>query len=83
MTTGESVTSSISCAKKYFEDEGIGKEQLKFFWYNSARYGRVGVMEWARQRGYSAVWMQQHDREGSIGFYICENAAQYGRLQAL
>ena len=28
ITTGESVTSSVPCAQKYFEDQGTGKEQL-------------------------------------------------------
>ena len=56
ITTGESVTSSVSCAKEYFQDEGTGAEQLQFFWYNAARYGRRDVMEWAHGQGYSAVW---------------------------
>ena len=60
-TSGESVTSSVSCAMKYFEDEGTGRERLRFFWLNAARYGRVEVMKWARQQGYSAVW-------GTLGY---------------
>lgn len=36
-------TSSISCDKKNFEDEGTGDKQLKFFCYNAARYSRVEV----------------------------------------
>jgi len=36
ITSGESVTSSVSCARKYFEDEGTGNDQLKFFWFNAA-----------------------------------------------
>ena len=36
-TTGESVTSSIECVQKYFEDEGTGKEQLQFFWFSAAK----------------------------------------------
>jgi hypothetical protein len=39
-TTGEFVTSSISCARKYFEDKGPGEENLEFFRYSAARYGR-------------------------------------------
>ena len=31
MTTRESVTSSISCAQKYFEDAGTGDEELEYF----------------------------------------------------
>lgn len=48
VTSGESVTSSISCAEKYFEDAGTDSEQLEFFWYNATRYGRLDVMEWAQ-----------------------------------
>mmetsp|Transcript_21574 Transcript_21574/g.31932 ORF Transcript_21574/g.31932 Transcript_21574/m.31932 type:complete len:121 (+) Transcript_21574:141-503(+) len=46
ITTGESVTSSVSCTK-YFEDKGKGtrREQPLFFWVNVARYGRVDVKE--------------------------------------
>ena len=80
ITTGESVTSSVSCAKKYFEDKCTGLKQDEFFWYNAARYGRLEVMEWARLQGYSVAW--------KIGwFYIgpktCAKAAEYGQLQAL
>ena len=76
----ESVTSSVSCAKKYFEDKCTGLKQDEFFWYNAARYGRLEVMEWARLQGYSVAW--------KIGwFYIgpktCAKAAEYGQLQAL
>jgi len=38
ITTAKSVTSSISCAEKYFEDEGTGDEQLRFFWENVIKY---------------------------------------------
>jgi hypothetical protein len=31
ITSGERVTSSMSCARKYFEDEGTGSDQVKFF----------------------------------------------------
>ena len=48
VTSGECVTSSISCAEKYFEDAGTDSEQLEFFWYNATRYGRLDVMEWAQ-----------------------------------
>jgi len=75
-TTMESVTTSVSCAKKYFQDEGTDIEQLRFFWSNVARYGRVDVMEWACRQGYSAAWWEQED-------HTCEKAAQYGQLQAL
>jgi len=44
ITTGGSVTSFISCVQKHFEDEGADTEQLQFFWFNAARYGRVEVM---------------------------------------
>ena len=44
-TSGESVTSSVSCAMKYFEDEGTGRERLRFFWLNAARYWSCGSHE--------------------------------------
>jgi hypothetical protein len=81
ITTGESVTSSVSCAKEYFEDVGTaGQEQLRFFWLNAVRYGRVDVMEWAH------AWMQEQNINhmfGSICLKACTKAAMYGQLQAL
>lgn len=57
VTTRESVTSSISCAKQYFDDIGADDERLKFFWNSAARCGGVQqVMEWAFEQGYSRVW---------------------------
>ena len=53
ITTGESVTSSISCAKKYIDEEGTDTKQLRFFWYAAARHYRFEVMQWAHQQGYS------------------------------
>ena len=38
VTSMKSVTFSISCAEKYFADEGTGYEQLKIFWCSAARY---------------------------------------------
>ena len=54
-TSGESVTSSISRAEKYFEDAGTNVVQLEIFWYNVARYGCVDVMALAHHAGYSRV----------------------------
>ena len=74
ISSGESVTSSISCAKKYFQDkEGTDKEQLRFFWENAARYGRLDIMEWAHQQGFSHA----------SSACTCAKAAEYGQLQAL
>ena len=75
-TTGGSVTSSISCAKKYFEDAGTGDEDLAFFWYSAARYGRVEVMQWAHQAGYTAIWNQEDECDYHIEFDICAKAAE-------
>jgi len=73
ITTGEVVTSSVSCVQRYFEDEGTARKQLEFFWENAARHGRVEVMQWAHQQGYSSAW----------GSNTCRRAAAYGKLQAL
>jgi len=82
ITTAESVTSSISRAEKYFEDAGTDYEQLRFFWCNVARYGRVDVMEWAHQQGYSRVWSEQfHGR--IVGYQVCMKAAECGQLATL
>jgi len=59
ITSGESVTSSILRAEKYFENAGTDTEQLRLFWLNVARYGRVDVMGWAHEQGYSRVWNQR------------------------
>ena len=56
ITSGESVTSSILRAEKYFEDAGTDSEQLEFFWYYVAGYGLVDVMAWAHRQGYSLGW---------------------------
>ena len=79
ITKGESITSTISCAQQYFEDVGTGTDQLVFFWFNAARYGRVEVMEWAHQQGYSRIWK---DVEVDV-YNICREAAEYGQLDAL
>jgi len=36
VTSVEVVTSSISCARQFFEDEGTDTKQLQLFWYNTA-----------------------------------------------
>jgi len=83
ITTMESVTSSISCATKYFQDKGTDTKHLKYFWFNAARYGHVDVMEWARNQGYSDVRTQTHDWRGSISSFTCAISAKSGQLQAL
>jgi len=83
ITTGESVTSSVSCVQKYFEDVGTGKKQLEFFWTNAIRYGRVNVMQWAHQQNFMentrilVTWMNPF-RTGA-----CTTAAKYGQLLTL
>jgi hypothetical protein len=81
ITTGESVTSSISYVKMYFEDAGTGDKDLAFFWYSAARYGRVEVMQWAHQAGYTAIWNQENEYDGYIEFDIYAKAAEYGQLE--
>lgn len=72
ITTGKSVTSSISCTKKYFYD---AQDYAHLFWTSAVRYGRVEVMEWAHQEGHAI-----HKWHGSL---LCAEAAKYGQLQAL
>jgi len=78
ITTSESVNSCVSCAKKYFDDKGTGTEQLQFFWYSAARYGRMEVMQWVHEQGYSDVRNQDY-----IGIQTYTKAAKFGQLQAL
>ena len=64
------------------------REELLFFWYNAARYGRVEVMEWAHQQGYSRLWentdyLFMGEFEGCHDHNICKQAAKYGQLDAL
>ena len=73
--------------EKFFQHEGTGEEQLKFFSLNSIRYGRVNFMpwahEWAHEQGYSIVsivWIQEDVCQGSA---ICTKAADYGQLLVL
>jgi hypothetical protein len=71
ITTGESVTSSISCAQQYLEEEVNTDddqqdddyqfdysycEALAFFWYKAAKFGRLEIMRWAGQQLYHAAW---------------------------
>jgi len=109
ITSGESITLSISCAKKYFDDMNIpdgtriqnmekqewDKEEelerkLLFFWNNAAKYGRLEVMEWGHQQGYSHVWKywlekrdwdEWYDEDDDVSPYA--NAVKYGQLDAL
>jgi hypothetical protein len=58
ITSMEVVTSSISCAEQFFEDEESDIEQLRLFWYSAARYNRIEVMIWALQQGYAHSWKE-------------------------
>jgi hypothetical protein len=82
ITSGESVTSSILRAEKYFEDAGTDSEHLIFFWLNVTRYGRVDVMEWAHREGCSRVWNEGF-RGRNVGDQLCRRAAEYGQLAGL
>ncbi len=83
-TTVERANSSILRARTYLEyTEGDEfEDRARTFWYCAARYGRLGVMEWAYQRGYSRVWNTRFNIR-SIGGITCEIAAENGQLGAL
>ena len=84
ITTAESVTSSVSCVKKYFKDEGYGSQQLKFFWDNAIRYGRVDVMRWALQQRFTGGTITPETQDayrGKTG--ACTKAADYGQTLTL
>jgi len=82
ITTGESVTSSILRAEKYFED-ACTSEQLRYFWCSVARYGRVDVIEWAHRQGYSRIWNERFFHWNNCECQVCMKAAGYGQLAAL
>ena len=81
VTSMKCVTYSISCAEKYFEDEGTGYEQLKLFWRSAARYGRLEIMRWAHQQGYARVWSQIDESYAADNAVV--TAAKYGQLDIL
>ncbi len=88
ITNVERANSSISRARTYLEYVGDDAEDLALFWYCVARYGRVGVMEWAHQRTYSRVWYSRVWNTEvvdirSIGGNTCEFAAENGQLGVL
>jgi len=76
ITTDERATSSISRATRtYSGHAGDNTLQLALFWDCVARHGRVGVMEWAHQQGYSRAWNTRYDYYRSIDVKTCESAA--------
>ena len=77
----KSVTFSISCAEKYFADEGTGYEQLKIFWCSAARYGRLEIMKWAHREGYARVWSKKDESYAADNAVVI--AAKYGQLDVL
>ena len=88
VTSMKIVTSSISCAEKYFEDaEGTTTtnttEELKLFWYSAARYGRLEIMKWAHRQGYARVWSEEASNFNIATAVICFRAAKYGQLDVL
>ena len=50
ITSMEVVTSSISCARQFFEDEGTDTKELQLFWFNAVIYNRIEVMMWAHKK---------------------------------
>ena len=86
ITTGRSLTSSISRVEKYLGDAGTDNKQIAFFWHSAARYGHVNLMEWAYERGYARFWKEReepHFFSDFIGKGTCRKAAAYGQLDAL
>jgi hypothetical protein len=98
VTSGESITSSISCARKHLEDEKTSKRMTAFFWYHAIGYGCLDVLEWAYQQGYSYVWEGRDykdmfsytlyitdfiDDNHDCGKYASSEAAKNGQLDIL
>ena len=84
ITSMEVVTSSISCARQFFEDEGTDTKELRLFWHSAARYNRIEVMIWAHEEGFSSVWQgNDPNRRGYFKHSPCSQAAKYGHLSCL
>ena len=70
-----------------FEDTDVEVVKLQILWYYAARYGSLGVIEWAHQCGYSRLWedFRAGGEDGGfpIGKATCAKAAEYGQLDAL
>ena len=84
ITSMEVVTSSISCAQQFFEDEATDSKQLELFWYTAVRYNRIEVMIWAHHQGYASVW-KETDWASSVLVKnnLCSRATKYGHLSCL
>ena len=52
-TTIENVVSSVSCVELYLKEAGTDDPQLRDILNGAASYGRLDILEWAHQRGYS------------------------------
>ena len=84
ITSMEVVTSSISCARQFFEDEGTDTKELRLFWHSAARYNRIEVMIWAHEEGFSSAWQGNGPSYRSYFEHNpCSVAAKYGHISCL
>ena len=72
-TTIENVVSSVSCVELYLQEAGTDVPRLRDILNAAASYGRLDILEWAHQRGYSHAC--------SKATSAC--AAKQGQLRAL
>ena len=72
-TTIENVVSLVSCVELYLQEAGTDVPQLRDILNAAASYGRLDILEWAHQRGYSHAC--------SKATSAC--AAKHGQLAAL
>ena len=52
-TAIENVVSSVPCVDLYLQEAGTSVAQLRVILEGAASYGRLDILEWAHQRGYS------------------------------
>jgi len=72
-TTIENVVSSVSCVELYLQEAGTDVAQLRVILNSAASYGRLDILEWAHQRGYSHAYCED----------TATCAAKHGQLAAL
>jgi len=72
-TTIENVVSLVSCVELYLQEVGSALAQLRVMLNGSASYGRLDILAWAHERGYSHACSEE----------MSNCAVKHGQLAAL
>jgi len=81
-TTIENVVSSVSCVELYLQEAGTDLAQLHVILNGAASYGRLDILEWAHERGYSHA-CSIATSTSAVDERTCSSAALGGRLNIL